>query len=101
MKSIKVTILGRQYPLKVDDSDVEPMYEIAQYVDHRLKTFKNELINQPETTVMVLACLSLAEELFHERQKQSTDDTADEAYFDASDKLSELLAEIKRQNSDI
>ncbi|HKI46975.1 MAG TPA: cell division protein ZapA [Balneolales bacterium] len=101
MKSIKVTVLGRQYPLKVDDSDVEPMYEIAQYVDQRLRTFKNELINQPETTVMVLACLSLAEELFHERQKKSAGDTADEAYFDASDKLSELLAEIKRQNSDI
>ena len=101
MKSIKVTVLGRQYPLKVDDSDVEPMYEIARYVDQRLRTFKNELINQPETTVMVLACLSLAEELFHERQNKSTNDTADEAYFDASDKLSELLAEIKQQNSDI
>ena len=101
MKSIKVTVLGRQYPLKVDDNDIEPMYDIAAYVDQRLRTFKNELTNQPETTVMVLACLSLAEELFHERQKQSSTETADEAYFDATDKLSELLAEIKRQNSDI
>ena len=101
MKSIRVSVLGRQYPLKVDDSDVDTMYEIARYVDQRLRTFKDELINQPETTVMVLACLSLAEELFHERRKASTDETADEAYLDASDKLSELLADIKRQNSDI
>lgn len=101
MKSIKVTVLGRQYPLKVDDSDVDTMHDIASYVDQRLRTFKNELLNQPETTVMVLACLSLAEELFHERQREDSDETADEAYLDASDKLSELLADIKRQNSDI
>jgi cell division protein ZapA (FtsZ GTPase activity inhibitor) len=30
MKSIKVTILGKQYPLRVDDNDEELMHQIAQ-----------------------------------------------------------------------
>lgn len=68
MKSIKVTILGKQYPLKVEDSEVETMMRISQYVDEKFRQYKKELSKQPETTVMVLAALSIAEELFEERK---------------------------------
>ena len=69
MKSIKVNILGKQYPLCVKDSEVDSMVRIAEYVDHKFRQYKSELNKQPETTVMVLACLSIAEELFEERKK--------------------------------
>ncbi len=101
MKSIKVTVLGRQYPLKVDDDDVDNMHTIAHYVDERLRSFKSQLANQPDGTVMVLACLSLAEEVFLERRKKAPGQNTQEAYLDASDKLAGLLADIKQQNSDI
>lgn len=95
MQSLKVSILGRQYPLKVEDTDVDMMTEIAGYVDDRLNTFKNELVNQPETTVLVLTCLSLAEELFLERRKNSQSDNIDDVYRYVTDKLDQVLSEIK------
>lgn len=95
MKSIKVTIFGRQYPLKVEDDDIENMQEIAAYVDNRLRNFKNELSNQSDTTVMVLTCLSLAEELYLERKKKSKEDLSDELFDYVNNNMSKLLSEIK------
>lgn len=69
MKSIKVTILGKQYPLKVEDSEEESMKRIANYVDEKFRQYKKELNKQPDTTIMTLAALSIAEELFEERRR--------------------------------
>jgi cell division protein ZapA len=68
MISIKVTILGKQYPLKVAESEVENMEKIARFVDEKFKLYRRELNKQPESTIMVLAALSIAEELFELRQ---------------------------------
>jgi cell division protein ZapA len=73
MKSIKLTIMGRQFPLKVDEKNEKQMYEIATFVDNRIRTYKKELSNQAEPVIMILACLSIAEELF--RAKEGIDDT--------------------------
>lgn len=72
MKSIKVSILGKQYPLKVEDHEEETMMRICNYVDERFQTYRTQLVKQPESTVMVLAALSIAEELF-EAKKSSSD----------------------------
>lgn len=69
MQSIKVTILGKQIPLKVNDSEVENMKKIAHFVDEKFRVYRNELSNQPDSTVMILACLSIAEELFELRRR--------------------------------
>ncbi len=71
MKSIKVSILGKQYPLKVEDHEEETMVRICKFVDDRFQTYRNQLVKQPESTVMVLAALSIAEELFEARQNSS------------------------------
>ncbi len=77
MKSIKVSILGKQYPLKVEDHEEETMVRICKYVDERFQTYRNQLVKQPEATVMVLAALSIAEELFEARQT-NTDNSKNE-----------------------
>jgi cell division protein ZapA len=71
VKSIKVTILGKQYPIKVEDDEVETMERIARFVDKRFSEFKKDLKQQPDPVVMALASLSIAEELFEERRKQN------------------------------
>ena len=71
MKSIKVTILGKQYPLKVEDSEEENMIRICNYVDERFKKYREQLVKQPESTVMSLAALSIAEEPFEARSNTS------------------------------
>src|SRR5699024_12736440 len=69
MKSIKVTILGKQFPLKVDGDEQKTMSRIANFVDNKFRQYKKELNKPPDTTVMSLAALAIAEELFEERRQ--------------------------------
>lgn len=93
MKSIKVTILGRQFPLKVDEDDEEMMYQIADFVDQRIRTYKKELANQSESIILTLACLSIAEELFQDRRNGSQKAAASANAFDPAP-VNRLLREI-------
>ena len=96
MKSIKVSILGKQYPLKVEDHEEENMIRICKYVDERFQTYRNQLVQQPESTVMVLAALSIAEELFEARQNTSDAVKNEEAtMIRVNASLERLLEEIK------
>ena len=96
MKSIKVTILGKQYPLRVEDSEEQNMHRIAQFVDEKFKQYKKELTKQPETTVMVLAALSVAEELFEERRKNEKLDNRDDMLMeDVNESLETFLDQIR------
>jgi len=103
MKSIKVTILGKQYPLKINEGDEELMHNIAGYVDKRFHDFRKALINQSESTIMVLACLSIAEELFMTNEGENPGVTSDEkaAFSDINGSLRKILDEIEQENSDI
>ncbi len=91
-KSVKVSILGRQYPLKVNEEDEELMVKIASYVDTRIRNFKRDLSSQNETTILVLSCLSIAEELF---SKKTEDSESEEALSSLNDSLKNFLTEIK------
>lgn len=96
MKSIKITILGKQYPLKVEDSEVDAMMRISQYVDEKFRQYKKELSKQPDTTVMVLAALSIAEELFEERRRnRELNQQEDKTLQSVNKSLEEFLEEIK------
>ncbi len=103
MKSIKVTILGKQYPLKINEGDEELMYRIADYVDRRFHDFRKALINQSEPTIMVLACLSIAEELFMANEGERPGGSSEQlnAFTDINDSLRKILDEIEQENSDI
>lgn len=67
IQSIKVTILGKPIPLRVKASEVENTQNIAAYVDEQLRQFRNQFANQPDSTIMILACLKITEELFEMR----------------------------------
>ena len=102
MKPIKVTILGKQFPLKINEGDDELMHQIAAFVDQRFRDFKNKLSNQNETTIMTLAALSIAEELFLEKEKKAGNTDDEEAVMEAvNSSLTEILADFKHKKSDI
>ncbi|MFH5833584.1 cell division protein ZapA [Halalkalibaculum sp. DA3122] len=95
MKSIKINVLGKQYPIKVEESEEETMRRIAQYVDDRFMQYKKELKKQPESTVMVLAALSLAEEIFEERRRnRELNQQEDKLMQDVNQSLEEFIEEI-------
>lgn len=90
MESIKVNIMGKQIPLRVEESEVENTRNIAQYVDEKFRLYRNQLSNQPDSTVMILACLNIAEEVFELRSKLQHQD----------DKESELMDHINKKLED-
>lgn len=95
MKSIKVTILGKQIPIKVNDDEVENMNRIASFVDEKFKAYRHQLSNQPDSTVMILASLSLAEELFELRTKlEAISDQEGELMDDVNSEIEKLIKEI-------
>ena len=96
MKSIKVTILGKEFPLKVEDSEEEAMKRIAGYVDDKFRQYKKELNKQPDTTIMTLASLSIAEELFEERKRnRELNQQEDKVLQNVNNSLENFLEEIR------
>ena len=96
MKSIKITILGKQYPLKVEESEEEAMKRIAGYVDDKFRQYKKELNKQPDTTIMTLAALSIAEELFEERKRnRELNQQEDKVLQNVNESLENLIEEIR------
>lgn len=95
MQSIKVTVLGKQIPLKVEEEEVENTRKIAQYVDDKFKVYRNQLSNQPDSTIMILACLSVAEEVFELRsQLNHIGDKENELMEQVNQKLEQFVQEI-------
>lgn len=74
-KSIRVTILGREYALRVEEGDEAHTRRIASSLDARMRQFKEAHPEQAELTTAVMTALSLAEELFLQRE-QHDDGTA-------------------------
>ncbi|WP_245683925.1 cell division protein ZapA [Rhodohalobacter halophilus] len=95
MQSIKVTIMGKQIPLKVEESEVEATRQMAQFVDEKFRMYRNQLSNQPDSTVMILACLNIAEELFELRSRlQVQEDKESELMDQVNDKLENFIKEL-------
>lgn len=101
MKSIKVSILGKSYSIKVQIEDEQMMYSISDYVNQRFKEFEVELKGQPESTITALALLSIGEDLYLERKKSKSEKVESSVDPEINNRLSQLLADIKQVNSDI
>lgn len=67
MRSIRVRILDRDYPLKVAEADEAYTIHLAKYIDGRLKQIRQGIPHQPDLTHAVIGALELAEELFAAR----------------------------------
>lgn len=87
--------MGKQYPLRVKDSEVDSMQEIARYVDERFQRYKNDLNKQPETTIMVLAALSITEELFEERRNNQRNQGVNEIIKRVHYGLEDIIDELE------
>jgi len=95
MQAIKVTILGKQILLKVEEGEVESMKRIADFVDEKFKLYRQELTNQPDSTAMILASLSIAGELFELRQEiREYEDTEGELMKRVNSEVEKLISDI-------
>lgn len=95
MQAIKVSILGKQIPLRVNDREVENTKRIAAYVDEKFRLFRNQFSNQPDSTIMILACLSITEELFESRAKLVDSDEQESKVMDEINlQITKIIKEI-------
>ena len=89
-KSIRVRILGRDYPLRVQEEDEASTREMAAYVDAQMRAFKTAHPEQSDLVTAVVTALALAEELYTARE---TTPTSAPALDDELEALNQLLAD--------
>lgn len=80
LKSIRVHILGREYALRVHESDEAHTRKMAAFVNARMEQFKDDHPEQSELTTAVITALMLSEELHlvrdqHEEEQDAVDGT--------------------------
>lgn len=87
-KSIRVRILGREYGLRVDENDEDLTKGIADYLDVKMRSFRDAHPDQQDITTAVIAGLAVTEELFSNQNemKEEKDRVAR-----SLDELSDLL----------
>ena len=80
----------------VEDHEEENMLNICRYVDEKFQEYRQQLLKQPESTVMVLAALSIAEELFELRHQLSKTEKNEEVMMKrVNSRLEQLLDDIR------
>ena len=80
----------------VEDHEEENMLKICRYVDEKFQEYRQQLIKQPESTVMVLAALSIAEELFELRQQlYDSEKNETDMMKRVNSKIEQLLEDIR------
>ncbi len=89
-KSIRVHILGRDYPLRVQEDDEAATREMAAYVDAQMRTFKTAHPEQSDLVAAVVTALALAEELYSAREAPQN---IPHQFDDEIDALDRLLAD--------
>ena len=67
-ESITVRILGRDYPLLVESSDVPIIRSVAENVNQRMTAFKKQFPEQPDLIAAVFTAMQLGEELLGARE---------------------------------
>ena len=72
-KSIRVRILGRDYPLIVREEDEAITREMASYVDHKMQAFKQAHPEQSDLVTAIITALALTEEIY--KLRETKDDT--------------------------
>ncbi|MBT8401569.1 MAG: cell division protein ZapA [Rhodothermia bacterium] len=91
-KSIRVRILGREYGLRVDENDEELTKGIADYLDVKMRSFRDAHPDQQDITTAVIAGLAVTEELFsHQNEVREDKDRVARSLDELSDLLDTVL----------
>jgi cell division protein ZapA len=92
-KSVRVRILGREYGLRVQEDDEQLTQEIAEYLDGKMRLFRDAHPEQQDITTAVIAGLAVTEELFtHHNRLSSDSDDLDRRLDELSARLEEVLS---------
>lgn len=60
--SIKISILGRHFPVLVDDEEALALEQAAKLINDKVKTFRVEYGMRDDTDIVIMCCLDIATE---------------------------------------
>jgi cell division protein ZapA len=89
-KKLKIKIFDKEYSLLVEDEEVAK--ELAIYVNKVLEETKEEMPDQPNQTIAIIACLNIAYDLFIEKNKNR------EFLIQSSDKVKRIKLLLSQSN---
>ena len=95
-KTVKINIYGMEYPVKAGE-DIEYVKSIAKYVDSVISEIDKSMNKKSPLTVVMMAALNIADELFRERQEKHK--TREKINQDASiliEKIGEKVQNLKK-----
>jgi len=101
-KTLKVTIFGSEYTLKAKASDGARIFQIAEYVDDKMREVQNLKPNRPLHQIAILAALNIAEELFQARSSDAdVSNDFKRKMIEISDKLELGMKKLTEDNDTI
>lgn len=60
--SIKISILGRHFPVLVDDEEAVAVQQAAKLIHEKVKNFRVEYGMRDDTDIVLMCCLDIATE---------------------------------------
>ncbi|CAN5535250.1 hypothetical protein BH23BAC4_BH23BAC4_15560 [soil metagenome] len=90
-KSVRIHLLGREFPLRVTPETEAFTLEVAELVDESFRAAHKSVPKQPDLTYAVLGALRLGEEVLEARREVAALRT----------RLQELQAEVARTTEEI
>lgn len=90
-KSIRVTILEREYPLRVREEEEARARAIAARVEERMQAIRRRLPAEPDLTIAVMAAMAIADDLY---ATQTVEGAAHEAAVAEINALIESIASV-------
>ena len=101
MKSIRISILGRDYALRVREEAEDQTRDLARFVEERMRQFKEAHPEQAELTTAVITALTLAEELHDLREERDDVRSELDAELDGlADRLAKALSTDREDDAE-
>ncbi|MFC1494626.1 cell division protein ZapA [Thermodesulfobacteriota bacterium] len=69
-KPVKINILGSEYHLKSSENDIDSVYQIAEYVNEKLKETNENIEGLSERKTAILTALNIASDYFQVLQER-------------------------------
>jgi cell division protein ZapA len=98
MAKLNIKLFGRDYSVNCDPGQEERLHQIVQFVEGKMQEVATKVGNTTEPRLLMLTCLSLADQLFDVHQEAHNRLTKDEDLLVAAvEHLRDRVANIASQ----
>lgn len=71
-QSIKLTLLGRQFPVIVDEEEAAALQQAVKIINEKIARYRVEYGRKDDVDVVLMCCLEIATEFVKQKQNQSS-----------------------------